>query len=124
VKAIAEPSVAFIAPKEDSGIEILVNFGMLTGRAATHREIDRLAEWLLDAVDAVTIVGEERHEIGSNAEAVVHQVRIEVADRALPDQVSAQTTLQERLLERAEHWARVCASPPNASGEGDSSPLG
>jgi hypothetical protein len=111
VKAIEYPSVAFVPEKDDSGIEIVVNFGILTGRTATHAEIDRLAEWLLDTIDAVTIVGEERHEIGRGAEAVVHQVRIEVSGSALPEQLSAQTTLRAQLLERAVHWARTCASP-------------
>jgi hypothetical protein len=104
------PSVAFIPAKEAFGIEIVVNFGLVAGRAATHAEIDRLAEWLLDTVDAVTIVGEERHEIGAGAEGVVQQVRIEVAEGAVPDDASARGALEERLLERAEHWARGCVS--------------
>jgi hypothetical protein len=110
VNAGEEPSVAFIPAREDYGIEIVVNFGILTGRAATHAEIDRLSEWLLDEVDAVTIVGEERHEIGSDAEAVVNQVRIEVAGRAVPELESARITLQKRLCERADYWARGCVS--------------
>ena len=56
------------------------NFGIFAGRAVTSAEIDRLAQWLLDEVDAVTIVSEERHEIGKAAEASTHQVRIEVAE--------------------------------------------
>jgi hypothetical protein len=104
------PSVAFVPAKEPFGLEIVVNFGIVAGRAATHAEIDRLAEWLLDAVDAVTIVGEERHEIGAGAEAVVQQVRIEIAETAVPADAAARVALEERLLERAEHWARGCAS--------------
>ena len=110
MNARADPSVAFIPAKEDFGIEIVVNFGILTGRAATHAEIDRLADWLLESIDAVTIVGEERHDIGSNAEAVVNQVRIEVAESAVPGEASERTALQEWILERAEHWARECSS--------------
>jgi hypothetical protein len=105
-----DPSVAFVPVKNEYGIEIVVNFGILTGRAATSAEIDRLAEWLLDTVDAVTIVGEERHEIGVNAEAVVDQVRIEVSGSALPNGESVQM-LQDRLLERAIYWARTCVEP-------------
>jgi hypothetical protein len=102
--------VAFIPAKEAYGIEIVINFGVIAGRPATHAEIDRLADWLLDTVDAVTIVGEERHEIGAGAEGVVQQVRIEIAERAVPDDVSARAALEQRLLERAEHWARGCVS--------------
>ena len=55
-----------------------MNFGVFAGRAATPAEIDRLAEWLLDEVGEVSIVSEERHEIDTHGEAVIHQVRIEV----------------------------------------------
>jgi hypothetical protein len=109
VESMAFPSVAFLPEKGDSAIEILVNFGLFTGRAATPAEIDRLAERLLDTIEAVTIVGEERHEIGNDAEAVVHQVRIEVARSALPDQAD-QATLVDQLLERAKYWAGECAA--------------
>jgi hypothetical protein len=107
---MAHLSVAFVPSRDDPGMEILVNFGILVGRAATPAEIDRLAEWLLDTVDAITIVGEERHEIGSHAEATVHQVRVVVAPHAVPGEPAAQTAREHKLLERAEHWARACAS--------------
>jgi hypothetical protein len=105
-----EPTIAFVPADEASGIEVIVNFGLLTGRAASAAEIDRLAEWLLDAVEAVTIVGEERHDIGSNAEAVVQQVRIEVGEASIPADASERSALQQRIVERAEHWARDCAA--------------
>ena len=107
---VAHPTVSFIPAKDEPGIEVLVNFGILTGRAATPAEIDRLAEWLLDMIATVTIVGEERHEIGSNAEASVHQVRIVVPPHAVPEQLAAQRELCQQILERADHWARACAS--------------
>jgi len=105
-----EPTIAFVPSEEVFGIEVIVNFGILTGRAATPAEIDRLAEWLLDTIEAVTIVGEERHDIGSNAEALVHQVRIEVGETSVPKDPAERSALQTRILERAEHWARDCAA--------------
>ena len=77
-----------------------MNFGVFAGRGATPAEIDRLAEWLLDEVGEVSIIAEERHEIDAHAEASVHQVRIEIA--------SGDEQTERRILERAEHWARVC----------------
>jgi hypothetical protein len=105
-----EPTIAFVPADEAFSIEVMVNFGLLTGRAATAAEIDRLAEWLLDTVEAVTIVGEERHDIGSNAEAVVQQVRIEIGEASIPADASERSALQQRIVERAEHWARDCAA--------------
>jgi hypothetical protein len=105
------PSLAFIPDgKPEPGIEILVNFGIFAGRAATPAEIDRLAEWLLDAVDSITVVSEERHEIGGSAEASVHQVRIQVAQDGVPSEASARRALEDRLLERADYWARTCVA--------------
>ena len=85
-----------------------MNFGMFAGRGATPAEIDRLAEWLLDEVGEVTIVSEERHEIDANVEASVHQVRIEVATDRVPADGARRAKVEQRILERAEHWARVC----------------
>ena len=41
-------------------------------------------------------------------EALVHQVRIEVAPELAPTDPDERRRLAERLLERAEHWARRC----------------
>jgi hypothetical protein len=90
---------------ERPAIEVRVNFGVFAGRGATPAEIDRLAEWLLDEVGDVSIIAEERHEIDANVEASVHQVRIEVAAEDVP--FGERENIERRILERAEHWARV-----------------
>lgn len=96
-----DPAVAFVLDRD-----VRVNFGVYAGRAATPAELDRLAEWLLDEVDAVSIVAEERHEVDGRGEAVIHQVRIE-----LPDD-DAETA--QRVVERAAHWARLCVAERHA----------
>lgn len=103
------PSLAFI-PEEhgDRRIEIVVNFGIFAGRAATPAEIDRLGEWLLDTAESVTIICEERHEIGGSAEATVLQVRIEITQDGVPLDPVERRSLEDRLLERASYWARAC----------------
>jgi hypothetical protein len=107
--------MAFAVHRHDPpGLEIRVNFGMFAGREATAAEIDRLAEWLLDEVGEVTIVAEDRHEIDSQVEAAVHQVRIEVAPDLTPHNVEARRALEARITERAEHWARLCVSERHA----------
>ena len=104
-----EPSIAFaVGRHEDPAIEVRVNFGVFAGREVTPAEIDRLAEWLLDEVSTVTIISEERHEIGGTVEASVHLVRIEVEGDEVPSDDSERRTLEQRLVERADYWARQC----------------
>jgi hypothetical protein len=106
---VTDQTIAFpVQRHEPPAIEVRVNFGMFAGRGATPAEIDRLAEWLLDEVGEVSIIAEERHEIDANVEASVHQVRIEVAADDLPAESAARAEIERRILERAEHWARVC----------------
>jgi hypothetical protein len=103
-----DPTMAFVVDRHDApSLEVRVNFGVFAGRAATPAEVDRLAEWLLDEVGSVSIISEERHEIDGHGEASVHQVRIELDDAA--DDETAR-----RILERAEHWARVCVAERRA----------
>src|SRR5213595_1440125 len=101
-------AMAFAVHRHDPpAIEVRVNFGVYAGRDATAAEIDRLAEWLLDEVGEVSIISEERHEIDAQVEASVHQVRIEVAADRVPADGARRAKVERRILERAEHWARV-----------------
>ena len=106
-----EPRVAFVvAPHEQPALEIRVNFGVFAGRQASPAEIERLAARLLGELESVTVIAEERHEIGTGAEASVHQVRIAVAGGRLPEDPLERLALETRLVEHAEAWARGCFS--------------
>lgn len=83
--------------------EIRVNFGVISGREATAAEIEDLARELHGRVSAFSIVAEHRYEFAGDAEAAVHQVRIETED-AIDEE------LRGRLLEIAERWAHACAA--------------
>ena len=108
-----DSTIAFaVAGREPPAIEVRVNFGVFAGRSATAAEIDRLAEWLLDEVEDVSIIAEERHEIDAHGEASVHQVVIEVTDGVPGGE--AREELERRLLERAELWARQCIAERHA----------
>jgi hypothetical protein len=109
-----DPSMAFAVYRhEPPAIEVRVNFGVFAGREATHAEIDRLAEWLLDEVGEVSIISEERHEIDANVEASVHQVRIELS-HGVPEDEAGRAALEARILERAEYWAHQCVAERHA----------
>ena len=92
------------------GLEVRVNFGMLTGRVATPAEIDELAAALLPAVGEVAIVAEERHEIAEHSEIALHQVVIEVDEGRLPAGDAETEQLSARVVEEAVRWVDSCAA--------------
>ena len=105
------PIVAFATrdPKKP-GLEVRINFGMLAGREATAAEIEELAQALLPAVGEVSIVAEERHEIGEHAESSLHQVVIGVDHERVPASDEEAEQLSARLVEEAIRWADSCAA--------------
>jgi hypothetical protein len=110
-----EPQLAFcVRDVEPPGVEVRVNFGVFAGRGATPAEIDELAAALLPKVGDVSIVAEERHEIGEDAEASLNQVRIEVSPDHVPDDERELDVLCGRLVEAAESWARGCIAERHA----------
>ncbi|MEJ7569487.1 MAG: hypothetical protein WKF41_14630 [Gaiellaceae bacterium] len=106
--------IAFVAePRPPAVIEVRVNFGIFAGREVTPAEIDELARVLLPEVPSVSIVAEQRHEIDTEVEVALHQLRIEVAAEALPAGADV-PTLATRLATLAEHWAEGCISERHA----------
>jgi hypothetical protein len=92
--------IAFLDPDGD----IRVNFGMFAGRDATQAEIDDLARDLLDQVEAITIVAEQRTVADREMEASVHQIRIELGDG---DPAAEPLAIAER-------WANACVADRHA----------
>ena len=110
-----QPPVAFVAaPSEPAGLEIRVNFGVFAGREATAAELDELGRAVLGEVKQVAIVSESRHEMDSESEASIHQVRIEVPWAALPVDESERSLLCDLLVSAAERWARACSESRHA----------
>jgi hypothetical protein len=106
-----EPTMAIAARRHDPpAIEVRVNFGVFAGREATNIELERLATYMLDEVGEVSIISEERHEVDSQVEASIHQVRIEVSADLMPAGSTEQEELERRILERAEYWAHTCVA--------------
>ena len=67
--------------------DVVVNFGVLTGREATQAELDRLAHSLrrAGAAPEMTITASRRQDYGRGVEAVVHQVHVEGAGLSVAD---------------------------------------
>ena len=96
-------NLAQIAFLDDDG-DIRVNFGMFAGREATRAEIDDLANALLDEVEAITIVAEQRTVADREMEASVHQIRVELDEGSDP----------QRPLLITEQWAEACVAERHA----------
>jgi hypothetical protein len=99
-----DPPIAFVTQHYDPpALQIRVNFGVFAGRAATPAELDELGATLLEQVRHVSIVAEDRHEMSTDTEAAVYQVRVDLDDGTDP-------RLEERLVLLAEQWARTCVA--------------
>jgi hypothetical protein len=107
--------IAFVTHvHEPPGLEVLINFGVFAGREATPAEIDDLAAAFLAAAPQVSIISEQRHEIGPHVEASLHQVRVEIATDSVPGKSSELEELERQLVDAAEDWARACAADRHA----------
>ena len=93
------PTLVFQAEREGR-TELVVNFGVYSGREATEAEIRRLAQTLLEELESVEIVAERRYEFDAGVEATVHQVRI-VVPRAADG-------LERDLTPIVSDWAHDC----------------
>ena len=95
-------------PPETPGLEVRINFGVFAGREATPAELEELARALVPEVGEVSIVSEQRHEVGPQTEAALHQVRIELDAERVPADAEERESLSRRLVEEAVRWANAC----------------
>jgi hypothetical protein len=96
---VTDPTLVF--PGEGrTGARLVVNFGVFSGREATEAEIYRLAQSLLEHLDSVEIVSEQRYEFASDVEATVHQVYLQ-----LPRTAEGR---ERELASLVEAWADDC----------------
>ncbi len=94
-------------------LELCVNFGLFASREVTSAEINDLARELLTKVARVTIVSERRYEIGADAGAAVHQLRVQIQPGALRSDHPDLAELRGRLLEITERWALASITTRN-----------
>jgi hypothetical protein len=96
--------LAFAVEPSPPPCEVRVNFGVFAGRKVTSAEIDDLARALVPEFGRIVIVAEERHEVSTQTEMSVHQLRIELPEGADTD----------RVVVLAEHWAQSCIADRHA----------
>ena len=93
---MSEPALAFRG--EEAPNEIVVNFGLFSGREATRAEIERLGQSLLSDFEAVDIVCEQRYTFDRRMEGSVYLVKV----------IPTGSVVDGSLLEKVEAWAREC----------------
>lgn len=112
---MTEPALAFSRRNpEPVHLEVRINFGIFAGREATPAELDELARELLTIVDRVSLVSEQRYEVGSEAKAALHQVRIEIGADAVASGAADSSSVEGQLVAAAERWARSCIADRHA----------
>ena len=74
-----DTTTAFVRPSAEGHVEVVVNFGLVSGREATLAEVDRLARRLVAVAGHVQADAVRRHDMGPDTEAIVHQVVVRVA---------------------------------------------
>jgi hypothetical protein len=98
---MSQPTLVFVGDaQEDADLELVVNFGVFSGRQATPAEVERLAQQLLGELESVEIICEQRYEFAREVEATVYRVRVEVP----PGRGRLTSVLQEIV----EDWALEC----------------
>jgi hypothetical protein len=95
-----DTTIAFVRPARGGGREVVVNFGLLSGREATLAEVDRLARRLCELMPEVRVHAVRTHDVSRESEAVVHQVVVETGSA---------TADHEQLRDICETWATACA---------------
>lgn len=95
-----DTTIAFVRAAGGGTTEIVVNFGLLSGREATLAEVDRLARRLCDVMPEARVHAVRTHDMARGSESVVHQVVVENGAA----EVDAET-----LRSLSETWAKECA---------------
>ena len=99
-------TTAFVRSTADGTVDVVVNFGPLSGREATQAEVDRLARRLLTVARGVRVHAVRTHDMGHDRETIVHQVVVEAdasADRG------------DAVRDICEDWALDCAEERSLS---------
>jgi hypothetical protein len=96
---VTDPVLVFAKDIEGRS-ELVVNFGVFSGRDATEAEIFRLGHVLLEHHEPVEIVAEHRYEFDREMEATVHQLRIRLPRAAEGHEAE--------LCDLVREWAVEC----------------
>ena len=105
--------IVVVPQRLEDALELVVNFGVVTGRRATRAEVERLAGDLLERVPAATVAVVERYELaGTGIVACVDEVRLGLSAEAATASGYEFDVLQELVAGVARTWALGCRELP------------
>jgi hypothetical protein len=96
-------------------IQVLVNFGVFTGRDATRPEVERLVEALLERVPVATVTVQQRYEPSAELSLGLHEVLIEVFEDAAVESGHDFDVLRALIVADAERWVEGCREHPEGA---------
>ena len=96
-----DTTTAFVRSAANGTIEVVVNFGLLSGREATQAEADRLGRRVCDVTGCARVQAVRTHDMGPDSEAIVNQVVL-CAEAPAAD--------ADTIRSICEEWAIDCAS--------------
>jgi len=96
-----DTTTAFIRPAANGTPEVVVNFGLLTGREATLAEVDRLGRRVCNVAGDVRVHAVRVHDMGPGSESIVNQVVV---------YAGATSSDVEAIRSICEDWAVDCAN--------------
>ena len=96
-----DTTTAFIRPATSGTLEVVVNFGLLSGREATLAEVDRLGRRVCNVAGDVRVHAVRIHDMGPGSESIVSQVVV---------YAQAPSSDAETIRSICEDWAIDCAN--------------
>ena len=96
-----DTTTAFIRAGANGTVEIVVNFGLLSGREATLAEVDRLGRRVCKVAGDVRVDAVRVHDMGPGGESIVTQVVV---------YAQSPSSDAETIRSICEDWAVDCAN--------------
>lgn len=103
------PYAVLLDAVQPPALEVLVNFGVATGRKPIDEEVRELARAVKTLAETASVSVETRYEVGAGLDVRLEVVRIAVPGEALLGDVEEAGT---ELVRLAGDWAMTCRASP------------
>jgi hypothetical protein len=111
-----EPPVAIVLDRSAQPcIQVLVNFGVFTGRDPSRAEVDRLLTRLHDRLDRVTVTAQQRYEELGEGSLCLHEVLISIPEETAVEAGYDHDVLRRLVVADAEQWVDECRAQPEGA---------
>ena len=95
-------------------IQVLVNFGLFTGRDPSRGEVDGSAR-LHERLDRVTVTSQQRYEELGEGQMCLHEVLISIPEQTAVEAGYDHDVLRRLVVADAEQWVEECKVQPEGA---------